>query len=71
MAVLSPGEYRALLLAPKTRLSAAWLFSSAPAALAARSRTAALVWVHKRQQVLPGWGDKPQTCWVIQAAPLL
>lgn len=28
-----------------------------------------LVWVHKRQEVLPGCGDKTQTCWVIQAAP--
>lgn len=44
--------------------------SPVPASLTARSRTAELVWVHKRQQVLPGCSDKTQTCWVIQAAPL-
>lgn len=46
------------------------VFFSVPASLTVRSRTAELVWVHKRQQVLPGCSDKTQTCWVIQAAPL-
>lgn len=29
-----------------------------------------LVWVCKRLQVLPGCGDKTQTCWVIWASPV-
>ena len=67
--VLSPGKYRALLLTLKTWVSAVWLFSPTPALLIVSSRTAELVWVHKRQQVLPGCGDKSQASWVIQEAP--
>lgn len=58
--VLSLGKYRALLLALKTQVSV--VFFSVPASLTARSRTVELVWVHKRQQVLPGCSDKTQTC---------
>jgi len=67
--VLSPGKYRALLLTLKTWVSAVWLFSPTLALLIVSSRTAELVWVHKRQQVLPGCGDKTQASWVIQEAP--